>query len=468
MQKRGSMPEASDFAAFGNASIVAPAGHGKTEIIAKIAGLGRRALILTHTHAGVHAIRARLKRLRIPYAKVSVDTVAGWSMRYAHAFPSIAKPPAGMPQGAEWDQLYRGVTHALGIRAAREVVAASYDRVLIDEYQDCGRTQHDLAITLSGIVPTLVFGDPMQGIFEFAGATLNWDEEVYPHFPLAGTLDTPHRWHEKNADLGVWIGETRARLLRGEPIDLWDDRITYRPSSDAFDMATLFEGIDGKEGSFAAIHCRKGICYGLARAASGGYQAIEEMAGNRLRQFSDSWDRAPNAAGRFQAIKSLIRECLQERPLAEGEVVEPDDTVIEAALTELTPSLAAGNGCEAASHFMLLSRRHSRWKLFRSELWRDTERALAEVAAGRAETMAAAAATVRHRVSMSGRRLPTRTVSTPLLLKGLEFDHVVIPDAAHFEREQQAQAKLFYVAISRATRSLVISSPDRFVSFPRP
>lgn len=61
-----------------------------------------------------------------------------------------------------------------------------------------------------------------------------------------------------------------------------------------------------------------------------------------------------------------------------------------------------------------------------------------------------------------------RTVSTPLLLKGLEFDHAVIPDATHFSNEEKAQAKLFYVAIFRATRSLTLSSPKRIIQLPVP
>src|SRR3546814_2454749 len=90
------MPEAIELTAFGNGAIVAPAGQGKTELIATAAALGRRALILTHTHAGVHAIRSRLKRLRVSHASVSVATIAGWCMRYAHAFPGVAMPPANM------------------------------------------------------------------------------------------------------------------------------------------------------------------------------------------------------------------------------------------------------------------------------------------------------------------------------------------------------------------------------------
>lgn len=459
------MPEPEQLFTMGNAAVVAPAGHGKTEVIAKVAAMGRRALILTHTNAGVHAIRARLKRLGVPHPKVAVDTIAGWSMRYAHAFPGVANPPEGMPQGAQWDQLYRGAAQTLSIQAVRQVVEASYDRILIDEYQDCGGLQHELAITLASIVPTLIFGDPMQGIFEFAGATLSWDGEIHRHFPLAGTLETPHRWVGKNPELGKWIAETREKLVRGDSIDLADSRINYRETADAFDMATLFEGIEGKEGSIAAIHCNKALCYRLAKAASGGYQAIEEIAANRLSGFADSWDRGTDTTARLQAIKDLINDCFSIRKVDESEILPPEEVAIKAALEKAALALAVGNGAEAAAEVLTLSRKHPRWKLYRSELWRDAERAMSEVVSGRAGNMATAAATIRQRASMSGRKLPKRTVSTPLLLKGLEFDHVVVPDAAHFTKERQAQAKLFYVAISRATHSLTIASSKRYLHF---
>lgn len=76
------MPDLDELLGKGNASVIAPAGHGKTELIAKLAAKGRRSLVLTHTHAGVHALRARLKRLKVPANLAFVDTIAGWSMRY--------------------------------------------------------------------------------------------------------------------------------------------------------------------------------------------------------------------------------------------------------------------------------------------------------------------------------------------------------------------------------------------------
>jgi DNA helicase-2/ATP-dependent DNA helicase PcrA len=390
-------------------------------------------------------------------------------MRYVHAFPAVARPPEGMPQtGEEWAQIYRGAILALRVKAIREVVAASYDRIVIDEYQDCHSLQHKLAVELSRITPTFIFGDPMQGIFEFAGATLNWDNDIHQDFPLAGTLETPHRWAGKNPELGLWIAETRLKLMRGEPIDLSDPRIDYRKSDDTFDMGTLFDDIDGKDGSFAAIHCNKTICYRLAKAANGGYQAIEEIAANRLQLFANSWDQAGNAKEMLNSFTSLIDDCFHKKPVVKGEPPDDEDVVIQQAMRALIPELSEGNGADAVTKMFSLARKRPRWRLYRSELWRDAERVAIEVAAGRSGTMMQATLSVRQRASVTGRRLPKRTVSTPLLLKGLEFDHVVIPNAIHFTRERLAQAKLFYVAISRATQSLTISSPERFVQFPVP
>jgi hypothetical protein len=87
---------------------------------------------------------------------------------------------------------------------------------------------------------------------------------------------------------------------------------------------------------------------------------------------------------------------------------------------------------------------------------------------GRIGSMDQATTNIRQRVSVSGRKLPSRTVSAPLLLKELEFVHAVIPYASHFTEQRNAQAKLFYVGISTATRTLTISAPDHWLTFPWP
>lgn len=463
------MPEARLIAECPIGSVMAPAGHGKTEAIVKTAALGKRALILTHTHAGVHALRARLKRLGVPGSAAAVDTIAGWAMRYANAFPRHGAPPKGLPSNsAEWDQLYKGAAAVISIRAVREVIQASYDRILIDEYQDCSALQHDLAIALSRVVPTVIFGDPMQGIFEFTGATLPWLNQIQPVFPLLLELGTPRRWEGKNPDLGVWIAQTRDKLARGERIDLQSGPVNYREAKDAFDMSALFDGIDEREGTTAAIHCNRQICNQLGKATKGAFQAIEEIGSQRLRSFATAWDQAADGQARLAAFQSLLKDCFSQRDIEEGEFDSPDDLELIAELERASDKLARFNDIESVRSLLALSRRHPRWRVFRSELWRDTDRAMADLAAGRSATLTDAAAAVRQRTSQTGRASQKRTISTPLLLKGLEFDHVVIPDATHFSRERFAQAKLFYVAISRATRTLTIAAPSRFIQFSTP
>ncbi|RRU16120.1 hypothetical protein EGJ34_08200 [Stenotrophomonas sp. 278] len=88
----------------------------------------------------------------------------------------------------------------------------------------------------------------------------------------------------------------------------------------------------------------------------------------------------------------------------------------------------------------------------------------------KAKPWQAAPSQFRQRVSHTGRHLRKRTISTPLLLKGLEFERVSIPKAAHFyqERDEGTRARLFYVALSRARSSLIISSSSPAMRLPVP
>jgi hypothetical protein len=448
---------------------VAPAGHGKTELIARTAALGQRTLVLTHTHAGVHALRARLKKVGVAHRACVVDTIASWGARYAGAFPTKGQPPKGIPEGsAEWSQVYRGGKDVLSISGVRRVVESSYDRILIDEYQDCDALQHELAIALANILPTIVFGDPMQGIFEFTRSSVRWQTQVFPSFPLIATLEEPMRWRGHNVELGAWIAKIRGQLERGEQIDLAAAPVTFMPRKDAYEMGALFDRFDEREGSVAAIHCRRGACDQLAKSSKGAYQSIEEIGARRLQQFAGEWDDANSTAAKVDALKSLIKDTTTSKKLEDGASDTSDDLATAKRVRAAQDALAVSGNPAAAVTYIEEVRRHSRIRPFRGELLRDTARTLKEVDAGRFESVRDAATAVRQRVSASGRGIQKRTVSTPLLLKGLEFDHVVIPDAAHFANETFAAAKLFYVAISRSRTSLTISSSSRYLTFPGP
>jgi DNA helicase-2/ATP-dependent DNA helicase PcrA len=447
-------------------SIVAPAGYGKTEILAKAAAYFPSSLILTHTHAGVHAVTARVKRLGIPKERVTVDTIASWASRYAYAFPKLANHPPRNPRGAEWNLVYQGAINVLSSPIAHRIVQSSYDRIYIDEYQDCESFQHAIAISLARIVPTLIFGDPMQGIFEFVESKIRWGAEVVPSFPVAHELTEPHRWNTCNPALGAWIADVRQKLSMGIPIDLRQGPISYRPAANAFDMSLFFDGVDERVGSSAAIHCRRNICDNLAKTTKGAYQAIEEMAGARLIQFGRQWDASESPLQRVMALTALLDDAMARDIPQTAEVKNLYD--LNARRQAAWDKLGLSGSADNAGDVIAQEKAHPLSRTHRGELLSDARRALIEVAFGRSECLTAACQQARQRLSHTGRAPTKRVVSTPLLLKGLEFDHVLIPDATHFLNERFASAKLFYVAISRARHSLSISSSSPILQFPKP
>lgn len=447
-------------------AVVAPAGHGKTELIAKVAALGRRTLVLTHTHAGVHAIRARLQRMHVPSDKVVVDTIASWARQYVQAFPGRSGRPAMHPNKPNWDDVYLGAASILQSPVVQEVIKASYDRVLIDEYQDCEQYQHLIACWLSCIVPTVVFGDPMQGIFEFVATKIGWNDSVASYFPHAYELQVPHRWATANTELGKWIAETRQKLMTGEPIDLREGPINYIQSNNAFDMSLFFDEFNSRPGSTAAINCWRNTCNELAKSTRGAFQSIEEIAAKRLMDFAEIWDMSVSTPqARANGLRSLVDDAITRAPAAPG---NPSDAILDIEISAAWAILSISGSVESALEVLKLERSHPLARTFRGELIGDTRRALNEIAEGRHQGLVAASEAVRQHLSRTGRAPVARTISTPLLLKGLEFDHVLIPDAIHYARQKSAAAKSFYVAISRARHTLTISSKTPILEFALP
>lgn len=451
-------------------SVVAPAGHGKTELIAKLTGLAGRTLVLTHTHAGVHALRARMSRLGIDPRAAAVDTLTSWASRYTAAFPTLGKPLGRMPVGNEWSELYTGGLDVLSASPVRDVIAASYDRVLVDEYQDCDLPQHHLVIALAEQLPTIVFGDPMQGIFGFRGnPSVLWERDVFPEFPLVGALEEPMRWKKTNPLLGEWIAQVRRQLERGESVDLTGGPAVYLPCEDEYDLSPLFHELDEVHGTVAALHCRRGTCDQLAKLSKAAYQAIEDIACKTLQVFASTWDQSA-ASNRESLLRELVKAAVTSKKLKDGEEDTGSDAEAWGRVVASYRALGVTGDPQEAVNALAGLRLHSRIRTFRAELIRDTTKALAALADGKHATLTHSVFVTRQRVSHMGRHMPRRTVSTPLLLKGLEFDRVAVPDAVHFDRErdQGARAKLFYVALSRARSSLVISSSSPTVQFPLP
>jgi len=97
-------------------------------------------------------------------------------------------------------------------------VTNSYTGIIVDEYQDCTVPMHQMILQLKALLPCRVLGDDLQGIFDFRGAPLiNWSVARSQFANNLGVLETPHRWlkAENNEALGRWLLGIR-RTLRQE------------------------------------------------------------------------------------------------------------------------------------------------------------------------------------------------------------------------------------------------------------
>ena len=94
--------------------VESPAGCGKTEAIVRTVGAycTEPQLILTHTHAGVDALRQRFRKHQVPTNRYHVDTIAGWAWGWVRKYPANAgyDGPGEVP---EWDNVYASMANLL-------------------------------------------------------------------------------------------------------------------------------------------------------------------------------------------------------------------------------------------------------------------------------------------------------------------------------------------------------------------
>lgn len=200
--------------------VESPAGCGKTEAIIRAVGdyCDGRQLVLTHTHAGVDALRERFSRHSVPTAKYHVDTIAGWAWGWVRKYPHNAEY-AGSKEIADWNDVYAAMSALLQKDFVRLGVTNSYTGVIVDEYQDCTVAMHQLIVHLKTLLPCRILGDDLQGIFGFrADPLVDWSTVTCEFADNLGVLQTPHRWlkGDSNEALGHWLLSARGEIRRNE------------------------------------------------------------------------------------------------------------------------------------------------------------------------------------------------------------------------------------------------------------
>lgn len=448
-------------------AIEAPAGTGKTEQITLIAKhVPGRWLILTHTVAGVDAIRKRLKRHGVPADKWQVDTLSAWAHRYAMAYPlgsGLAR--TWTVRNGDWSSVIRAAAHLIEIGTIESVLKASYTGVLVDEYQDCTENHHRLVCVLAKVLRCYVFGDPLQAIFGFRDEKLaDWDAQTLARFPLAGRLETPHRWMAAgNADLGYWLIRNRDRFrgghfdFAGAPACLSWVRADLKSGANELARHCSIRMDDGH--TLNVLHSSRSDTQRADLAKCIKATTVEPVGGRSERLFYDAL-RTHSGANRIEAVLTLAgtvysgADVAGKRKRVGSLLNNPERMRTPASKAVLAlGAIATSQSLHSISDFLVCVGQEPGVTVVRPELLYCVRAALKHCIEYPEVHLDDASFEIANARRERGRIIRNRSVGSTLLVKGLEFDHVVITPHACDSRQH------WYVALTRATRSVKVLSP---------
>lgn len=450
--------------------VVAPAGCGKTQLIAD--ALVRHVepkpvLILTHTNAGVVALRARLDKAGVKPSAYRLSTIDGWAIRLITTFPQRAAHNPAIVSGTRpnYPAIRNAAAHLLKNQHINDVVAASYARLLVDEYQDCSIRQHAVIYYASFILPVCVMGDDMQAIFGFGDDALaDWQQHVCGHFAVAGTLATPWRWINAGAgDFGQWLLDVRARLLAGTPVDLrtLPAHVTWVSLDGSADDHTKLLGAcrtTTPDGQGSVLIIGESTNPGSQRrfaSQTPGAVTVEAVDLRDLVNFAAGLDLT--AADALQKIASFAEEMMTN--VGAADLVRRTATIMrgaerrEASAPERAAIAFLGDRTHKNVAALLVEmNKEAGVRVYRPAVLQACLRALDMCHGAGGKTFHEAAVHMREQNRLLGRPLPRRAVGSTLLLKGLEAEVAVILNA------DDLNARNLYVAMTRGSKRIVVCS----------
>jgi hypothetical protein len=454
-------------------TVTAPAGCGKTHMIAQTLKQHNGAkpiLILTHTNAGVAALRARLDKAGVAANSYRLATIDGWAMRLVGLFPKRAEIDMSVLKLANPKKDYPRIREAtwrlLEAGHINDLLKASYAHLIVDEYQDCSVPQHAIVYYMAAALPACVLGDPMQAIFGFQGNELaDWENMVCKHFPLVRELQTPWRWRNAGTEgFGHWLLDVRRKLVAGEPIDLtsapvevcWvhldgtDDRA--RQLRAACTKAPGREGavlIIGRSSSPASQHVIASQTPGAVTVENVDLKDLAHFALDLDFQSADALEKIVNFAASVMTNVGPT-EIIRRVGVLERGAERKDPSEVERAALRFQ----AERSPKAAANLLAEISRQGGTRTHRQAVLRTCLKALQSCDGSANHSFYEAAIRAREQNRLLGRPLPGRAVGSTLLLKGLEAEAAVILDAADHD------ARNLYVAMTRGSKKLVICSRE--------
>ncbi|WP_320111119.1 UvrD-helicase domain-containing protein [Draconibacterium orientale] len=457
--------------------LIAPAGFGKTHSLAEClerTSENEKQLILTHTHAGIASIKEKIRKLNIPSSKYQLETITGFAQKYTLSFYCNDDIPKQEDANDYYPFVVEKATELFKIETIQKTLQYSYQGLFVDEYQDCTDIQHQMITELSSIIPTHILGDPLQGIFDFNGDLVDFDNDL-KEFEKVQPLTTPWRWNNANENqLGEELKDIRDRLEKDKTIKLEEyNKIesVICNENDWFKPGTQYRNKLSNllnEESLLIIHPitsslapRLKIVQSFNNRLSL-LESIDEKDSYSISQNIDDWGKEID----ILLVKDLSYVLFNKSGLDvwfnEKGFKRKTEIASRKLIEELQVLLDGIQPQNKYSKLSIIIKKIMQLpgvKCYRKDMVFSLGKAL-DIA--ETENISVHEAMVRHKniIRRVGRKIIGKCIGTTLLTKGLEFDTVAILNAHKIENK-----KHFYVATTRACKRLVIFSNTDELTF---
>jgi len=480
----------------GNHLVLAGPGSGKTKVLVhRVAWLLRECMVLpedimvlSYNRSAAIEIRRRLWALvGADAAGVTVQTLHGLAMRltgtsYAVAaehgekidFSDVIKTATAYLKKAEMGD-------DLGPSVQRDRLLSGLRYLLVDEYQDINAEHYELISALAGRtinseedkLSIMAVGDDDQNIYAFGGASVRFikqfslDYQAKTYYLIENYRSTAHIIHCANRVIGV----ARDRMKTEQTL-----RINYarKDLPDGGEWASL-DGLT--QGRVHILETPAHVDAEVEAAMAELMRLNQLLTGNK----TGHWGQFAVIARHWEALEPMAMLCRQSgipvRLMRDEYLLDLHSTREGHALISLLNNQRGGT---RKSRVLIRWGALSRWfrRRYRQNVVESIDppyRAMLAQFISEAESVAPGS---QHVVSnllesiyefRSGSQSVNNHANSPLLLltahraKGLEFDHVLVLDAGGWQNASDEERRLFYVAMTRARKTLTLCARQGFL-----
>lgn len=463
--------------------IIAPAGYGKTHTIVdcleKFQFEDKKILILTHTHAGIASIKTKIADRNIDPKIYEINTICSFTLNLTLAYVPASLLPDDSDMNKKYQKAQGFARQLLAAKPIKSVLQAKYAHIIVDVYQDCNTSQHQLIDLLGQFIKVHILGDHMQGIFGFNGTPVDLNSSTFDDYRVhIQTLNIPWRWNNAGAkELGEEIHKIRNLLEGQQQIDLYQYKHiqfvkTHRndlywhgksKSDTPPEIITLLRHYlsDKHKGNVLIIHplsfnkdSRVSLTKNLYNL--GILESIDDS------DFYDTVNEFENKSGNdlIASIKKFLQNTCAASVLSDW--LHEDGSLVnvrkEGKLSTFMKIKGIVESLQSQKSASLILSTISQLKqllnirIVRNDVYYTIQRVLID-ADRRNISLRESLKHNRDAVRRIGRSITGKYIGTTLLTKGLECETVIVLNAHQFPDE-----KHLYVALSRCSKKLIVAS----------